>query len=324
MDTAHPRQPPAGTRLSGLMILNLPADATPAAVEKAPPLGRREQVGALLAELLPGAQFDEFGCVRFFRDDYTIEIELADGDPVHTATLHLTGQPSIVPARRLLRRTGWRLFSPKRGEFVEPEVLGRALAESSEGGLPEALQVPSAPLVSDRPWEATAESARRYSRLGVGLLALLAVGAAGWWTARTDPIEMNERQTVAELAALGQANLSLRAATGAYTSPEQLADPGNAARLGGSALPPLFTTRVRHGYRFEFSGEPLSEADLAGGRVFAVFDPSYSSYVYVALPIEPGRTGRRSFAYHSEKTSIYARDGLGIPTPDDERISSGR
>jgi hypothetical protein len=302
------------------MLLKLPPEATPAQIESAAPLGSRAEVLALLAELLPGAQVDEHGRLSFIRSDYAIDVDIGKGDPVQTATIELTGQASTVAIRRLLRRTGWRLFAAKRGEFIEPEALGTALAESAPGGVPEALQPPpAAAATGHQPWEATGESARRFSRVAVGLIVLLAIMVAFWWSTRRDQIDVNEQQTIAELLALGRANLGLRAATGCFTTPQNLANPENAARLGASALPPLFATEVRHGYRFSLQGEPIDEENLEGGMI-VLFEPSYRSFVYVALPVEPGVSGRRSFAYISDKTAVYARDDVAVPTAADQLV----
>ena len=322
---ASPYRPaPTGARLSDLTLVNLSADAPVSAVGSARPLGRREQVRALLEELLPGSSFEEPGRVTFTRDDYAIAIDLLDGDPVPSASLSLDGPASIVAMRRLLRRTGWRIFDPARREFIALEVLGSALAQTGTAGTPQAIQPRAASEIAHHPWEATAESARRYGRLIVGLIVLVAVSGTLWWATRRDPIEFNERQTIHELNMLGTANLSLRAATGAYTSPDQLASPDNATRLGASALPPFFATHVRNGYRFEMQGEPVTDDDRTRNNIFPMLEPAYISFIYVALPVEPGVTGRRSFAYHSEQVSIYARDDVSIPTPDDERVPMGR
>jgi hypothetical protein len=312
--------PAQAPQLSGLTLVKLPADATTSALATAPPLGTYAEVTALLAELLPGSTMDDGGRLTFRRQDYAIEIWMAQGDPVPSATLTLVGQPSIVAIRRLLRRTGWRVYDSARGEFISGETLGTALARSAPSGLPVALRAPvEMELSHGGGWEATAEAARHYGRPLAGLIVMIVLSGMFWWMTRRDPIDVNERQVIFELDIASRANLMLRGATGTYTTVEELANPAHQDKLQNMLLPPAFRTPVRHGYRFEFRGDPFDPAK-SRGQAFVLIEPAYSDYIYVAVPVEPGVTGRRSFAYYSQQGVIYAREGFAMPTTSDQIV----
>ncbi len=313
---APPPQPGKWVGVSRLMLLNVGPDATAADVEQAPALGSRATVEATIAELLPGTTFDESGWGQFTRADYAITFELGSADEVQAAVVAIQGQPAIVAIRRLLRKTGWRLFAPQQGSFVEPETLGGLMASAPLGTTPEPLKVRTETRPPVVAWTHTAAAGSRYALLAFSLLAVL-----GWWlwsaySSPRDEAFASQEQVIRELLAVGRANLALHVATGIYTSPEQLADPANAPRLGAAALPPLFATPVRHGYRFEIQGEPPRGADAPA----IWFEPSYDSYVYSAVPVNESSPAR-SFSFISGKDSVYSTM-KGIPTPQDQLVRS--
>jgi len=114
--TLAPATPPASLR--GMMLLNLPEFAGPIEIEGAPPLGEQEEVRARLAAILPGLSFDERGRATFTRPDVTATVDLSTATPVHTAVISLDGEAADDTLRRVLSKTGWRAFSPKRGAFL--------------------------------------------------------------------------------------------------------------------------------------------------------------------------------------------------------------
>jgi hypothetical protein len=44
-------------------------------------------------------------------------------DPVWTVTIEARGDESAEVLSRLVRETGWRMFMPKLGRFVDPAAL---------------------------------------------------------------------------------------------------------------------------------------------------------------------------------------------------------
>jgi hypothetical protein len=102
----------------GLMLLNLPATATLADVEAAPPLGSADDVRAKIGKVLPGIQFSDEGRATYNRPDFSIQFDLGKADPVYTSVVHLEGDGAARMFGRLLAQTGWRAFAPKRGAFV--------------------------------------------------------------------------------------------------------------------------------------------------------------------------------------------------------------
>ncbi len=321
---ARPRAPaPAPAAPSGkwvgvsrLMLLNLGADAKVADVEHAPPLGSRSSVRATIAELLPGTTFDEGGWGQFTRADYTITFDLGAADDVQTAIVGVQGQPAIVAMRRLLRKTGWRLFSPQHGNFVEPETLGGLMASAPIGTTPEPLVVHTDTREPVIAWSHTSAAGTRYALLAFTMLVLL-----GWWllssySSPKDEALMNQEQVIKELIEVGRANFAYRVASGVFTSPGQLANPENAARIGSATLPPLFAEPVRHGYRFEITGQEPALPDIPA----TALEPVYDSYVYSAVPVNES-SAARSFAFISDKASVYSTF-KGIPTAQDQLVKS--
>ena len=102
-----------------MLLLNLDRAAGPDAIEHAPPLGGREETLATLRPALGGIRFEDGGWGRLSRPDFTIEIDLGVYDPVWTATVRASGAGAESAARALAGTTGWRLYVPKRGAFMD-------------------------------------------------------------------------------------------------------------------------------------------------------------------------------------------------------------
>jgi hypothetical protein len=123
---------PAGTespamvmpqRLRGLMLLNLPANAGVEAIETAPPLGNRADVVRKLEETLPDLRIDDSGRGLFDGPDCTIAVALGTNEPVAAAVLDARGEGAVTMIRALIAATGWRVFAPRRGVFVDAGQL---------------------------------------------------------------------------------------------------------------------------------------------------------------------------------------------------------
>lgn len=113
-------QAPAGpTPLPGMLLLNLEPSAGADAIEHAPPLGPRESTIATLRRGLNGLTFDDGGTGTVARPGYTIAIDIGIDDPVWTATVRASGAGAAAAVKSLAASAGWRVYVPKRGEFMD-------------------------------------------------------------------------------------------------------------------------------------------------------------------------------------------------------------
>jgi hypothetical protein len=119
-DVVPPRE---GVRLNGLMLLNLSPSAGREAIEVAPPLGPREEVEQSITRALDGIVFDERGRGTLTSEDVSLNIELGPEPVAWTAILNGQGRGARDLVRALVAETGWRIYYPKRGAFVEVEDL---------------------------------------------------------------------------------------------------------------------------------------------------------------------------------------------------------
>ena len=108
-----------GAPLPRMLLLNLAASAGVEAIEHAPPLGTREETIAALRRALDGLQFDDGGTATFTRKDVAIEIDIGVHEPVWTATLQASGAGAASGVSALAGTTGWRVYVPKRGVFLD-------------------------------------------------------------------------------------------------------------------------------------------------------------------------------------------------------------
>jgi hypothetical protein len=119
-------QPPAGPaprRLPGLMLLNLDPEADASAVEHAAPLGTRSEVARRIADVFAGFRVDGEGHGTLRGEDWSLTLHLGADENVWTATVDARGDGSIGPLETLAAATGWRLFAPKHGVFLNASDL---------------------------------------------------------------------------------------------------------------------------------------------------------------------------------------------------------
>jgi hypothetical protein len=115
--------PVEGVRINGLMLLNLSPTAGREAIELAPPLGAREDVEQSIARALAGIVFDHRGRGTLTSEAASVNIELGSEPVAWTAILHGQGRGARDLVRALVAETGWRIYYPKRGAFVDVEDL---------------------------------------------------------------------------------------------------------------------------------------------------------------------------------------------------------
>jgi hypothetical protein len=115
--------PPGAVRINGLMLLNLSPAAGREAIELAPALGPREEVERSIARALAGIVFDDNGRGALVSEAGSVQIDLGPEPVAWTAILHAEGRGVRDLVRALIVETGWRIYYPKRGAFVEVEDL---------------------------------------------------------------------------------------------------------------------------------------------------------------------------------------------------------
>ena len=101
---------------------------------------------------------------------------------------------------------------------------------------------------------------------------------------------------------------------GFYAAPEKLADVANYRAVRWQPmLPGYFVQPLRQGYRFEFVGDGPTDPRLA---TLKDFGPVYQSFVYAAIPVDPGPARRRSLAIFPDGV-VYATAERRVPTRHD-------
>jgi hypothetical protein len=111
-------------RLPSMMLLNLGPSASVSELESAPPLGPRDEVGGRIGGILGTTEAAQDGRVTVGGAGWSLAFDLGQEDPVWTITVEaLGGDGSIDALERLARKTGWRIFAPKLGTFVDPSAL---------------------------------------------------------------------------------------------------------------------------------------------------------------------------------------------------------
>jgi hypothetical protein len=137
-----PRHEPRVTvMLPKLLLLNVDVLAGPEAVESAPPLGTRVDVGTILSGVIPDLEFTK-GTRVLARPDGSITLDLGTQDTVATVVAEVHGQAGVALIKELMMMTGWRAFAPKTGLFVSTDDLESLAALATE--LKESSQLPAA------------------------------------------------------------------------------------------------------------------------------------------------------------------------------------
>jgi hypothetical protein len=116
---------PPPRRIPSAMLLNLGPAAGAAELETAPPLGSRDEVRDRIAAVLGPAAAPQAqdGPATVHGPDWSLALDFGREDPVWTITAEARGDGSTLALERLARETGWRIYIPKLGTFVDPRAL---------------------------------------------------------------------------------------------------------------------------------------------------------------------------------------------------------
>jgi hypothetical protein len=106
-------------RLRGLLLLNLAPGANAADIEYAPPLGNRDEVIARIAQAIDGIQFDARGRGVLRVPEVAAIIDVGRSEIVSSATAGADGAAGAAAIARLVAKTGWRVYLPIEGRFLE-------------------------------------------------------------------------------------------------------------------------------------------------------------------------------------------------------------
>ena len=161
------------------------------------------------------------------------------------------------------------------------------------------------------------------SRAGAAVTLAAALAAAAVVILAQPRLEMtsadaNERQVLDEMVIFASLEEQMQGLVFCRVSPEVLANPLERIPVLRASdlrlwIEPRFLMRERHGYRFHFEGTPPRQSFELPVK------EGFEDVTYVAAPIDPGRSGRRTFAYYSRAGhTIFSRADGRLPTPDDE------
>ena len=106
-----------------LMLVNVPPNSPPSALEHAAPLGTESTVRSALLRVLPGIAFNFKGVGHFNRPDHAIVVDPGTAPDVWTATIDVTGEAAGPALKKLVMQTGWQVYAPKLGRFLTSEDL---------------------------------------------------------------------------------------------------------------------------------------------------------------------------------------------------------
>ena len=111
-------------RLPRMMLVNLEPSAEAGEIEYAPPLGTRDEVRARIAAVLGELRAITDSRYAIEGPEWLLEIDLGADDPVWTVTIDARGSPAAAgELTRLAAGTGWRIFVPRLGTFVDATSL---------------------------------------------------------------------------------------------------------------------------------------------------------------------------------------------------------
>ena len=83
------------------------------------PLGSRDVVLTILADVFPDANFADSTWVQVDRKNYVIELMVGNEEPVESLGFRPHGDDTVIEALQLLcAQTGWRAYDTSSGDFI--------------------------------------------------------------------------------------------------------------------------------------------------------------------------------------------------------------
>jgi len=83
-------------------------------------LGPRAQVLSRMTAILPSLDLTDPTWGILDGDDFFIEFNIGDRDPVDVMTLHIRGGNGVISViQRICEHTGWRAFDTSTGDFID-------------------------------------------------------------------------------------------------------------------------------------------------------------------------------------------------------------
>lgn len=88
---------------------------------QAPPLCSRKELESILVNLFPEILTnDQRSWMVLEGDDFSIEFDSGDDDPVESVLLNVRGEaPALEPIRKLCEATGWRALDLSEGDYID-------------------------------------------------------------------------------------------------------------------------------------------------------------------------------------------------------------
>jgi hypothetical protein len=115
---------PTPRRLPAVMLLNLGPSAAVDDLENAPPLGSHQEVVERIAGILGPLSGAADRRITVERPGWSLGFDLGGDDRVWTIAVETRGSDeSIAALETLSRETGWQIFVPRLGTFVEAAGL---------------------------------------------------------------------------------------------------------------------------------------------------------------------------------------------------------
>lgn len=115
---------PTPRRLPAVMLLNLGPSPAADDLETAPPLGSHEEVVERIAGILGPLSGAEDRRITVERPGWSVRFDLGGDERVWTIAVETRGgDESIAALETLARETGWQIFVPRLGTFIEAAGL---------------------------------------------------------------------------------------------------------------------------------------------------------------------------------------------------------
>jgi hypothetical protein len=108
-----------------VLLIKAPPEVTSFSTGKLPEefileLDSRSDVTSLLNEVVPEIQYLDANWARIRTEDFSIELNIGNNDPIEALMLHIYGKEnSIEVISRICQRTGWRAYDTSNDGFID-------------------------------------------------------------------------------------------------------------------------------------------------------------------------------------------------------------